>query len=313
MIDLSTWKVCIWGHKFRDNYYHTHCHIHDAWYRAFTNVGANVCWFDDQDDVSGYDFHNTLFITEWQACNKMPLRDDAFYIVHNRDERFKELSAKNRCMGTQTYTDDALSYTVEKIAEGEYFDLAGRMLYMMWATDLLPHEIASPYSIKKESNIVNWVGTIGGSTFGNIKELEPFMKACSERGKEFKHYTSGPGRLTDIATNVRLIRESYIAPTIVGTWQHEKGYVPCRIFKNISYGKLPGTNSPRVKALFDSWGFDIVHNNDTHQLFYDMEADQNKKDVKELWRLIDFVRDNHTYLNRMKLFIDCANRVMEGK
>src|SRR5579863_4873150 len=118
VIDLSTWKVCIWGHKFRDNYYHTHNHIHDAWYRAFMCAGANVCWFDDQDDVNGYDFHNCLFITEWQACDKMPLREDAFYIVHNRDSRFNELSAKNRCMGTQTYTDDCLSYKTEKIAEG---------------------------------------------------------------------------------------------------------------------------------------------------------------------------------------------------
>ena len=34
-----------------------------------------------------------------------------------------------------------------------------------------------------------------------------------------------------------LIQESIIAPALQTDWQVEHEYIPCRIFKNISYGK----------------------------------------------------------------------------
>jgi hypothetical protein len=38
--------------------------------------------------------------------------------------------------------------------------------------------------------------------------------------------------------NVAAIRRSRIAPAIAGRWQVEHNYLPCRMFKNISYGQL---------------------------------------------------------------------------
>ena len=47
----------------------------------------------------------------------------------------------------------------------------------------------------------------------------------------------------------KIIANSEIAPAIVGSWQKEHEYVPCRIFKNISYGKLGMTNSEIVNPV----------------------------------------------------------------
>ena len=92
-----------------------------------------------------------------------------------------------------------------------------------------------------------WVGTIGGGRFGNVEELTGFRAACADAGVEFVNRV-GVG----FEENRRLILESVMAPAIVGAWQLEHGYVPCRIFKNISYGRAGLTNSPSVRDVFET-------------------------------------------------------------
>lgn len=50
-------KVVIWGHKFGT---HTHSYIHNGFYIAFKHLGYDTYWFDNLDDVSEFDFSNTL-------------------------------------------------------------------------------------------------------------------------------------------------------------------------------------------------------------------------------------------------------------
>ncbi len=50
----------------------------------------------------------------------------------------------------------------------------------------------------------------------------------------------------------------------VGSWQKNIGYIPCRILKNISYGHMGITNSPRVYELFEN---KVVYHPDCYQLF----------------------------------------------
>ena len=47
-----------------------------------SNLGFDTFWFDDKDDVSKFDFTNSLFITEHQVDNHIPKRDDCLYFVH---------------------------------------------------------------------------------------------------------------------------------------------------------------------------------------------------------------------------------------
>ena len=61
---------------------HTHSYIHNAYVVAFKYLGFDTFWFDDKDDVSKFDFTNSLFITEHQVDNHIPKRDDCLYFVH---------------------------------------------------------------------------------------------------------------------------------------------------------------------------------------------------------------------------------------
>ncbi|MCI5051720.1 MAG: hypothetical protein MRY21_01120 [Simkaniaceae bacterium] len=284
-------QVVIWGHKLHS---HTHSYIHEAFFRAFNHMGYKTLWLDDEDDQSLYNFKNSLFITEGQVDKKIPLRQDCVYVLHNCDDpKYKGI---NGCK-LQVYTDDVLSRkTAKKIAPCIYYDLENKTLYMPWATDQLPNEIDTiKKSIKgiERSNYVAWVGTICDGEHGNIGQLEPFFKK-SKREVAKK-------RGIEIAEHIDFIRNAYMAPTIVGKWQKEKGYIPCRIFKNISYGQMGITNSKRVAELF---GDRIVYEESESKLFTAAEKRMKSLKEEELFALMDFVRDNHTYVQRIETILD---------
>ena len=87
-------KVIIWGHK---NNGHTHSHIHSSYFRAFKYMGFETFWFDDNEDVSGFDFENCLFFTEDQVQKNIPLIKNSKYILHHTNlEKYEEISVPFR-------------------------------------------------------------------------------------------------------------------------------------------------------------------------------------------------------------------------
>jgi hypothetical protein len=285
-------KVVIWGHKLHS---HTHSYIHKGFYDAFTYLGYNTYWFDNDDEVSSFDFSKTLFLTEGQVDQKIPLRGDGVYVLHNCDGgKYHHLN----CVSLQVYTDNVLKQpNIVQIEPCIYFDMAGKELIFPWATNLFPKEIEkikqSLPTLQKERAIY-WIGTIGEGYFGNVTELEPFVRACRENEIPFIAPNSCA---TGISAEEHqcLITSAYLAPAIVGEWQKQVGYIPCRIFKNISYGQMGVTNSRHTYELFDR---KIVYNPDTYQLFYDAQERLKTITQEEINALMDVVKEKHTYLNR---------------
>lgn len=290
-------KVIIWGHSLHS---HTHSYIHWGFYRAFSHLGYEVHWVKNQDELVGVDFHNALFITEGQVDRDIPMRQDCYYILHNcSHEKYRELFDKDRCILLQVYTDDCLRYSLEKIDECMYCDVNQKIIFLPWATDLLPYEIddiKKSLVFNKKAPVVYWIGTIGDGHFGNRLEIEAFKKACYENGVDFKRLVNA-----SMERNINAIKSSYFAPAIQGPYQCEKGYIPCRIFKNISYGQWGITNNKRVYDLFKG---KIIYNPDTYQLFYDAQDYIRNAHSDELYNLIDFVKDNHTYINRIETLLN---------
>jgi len=282
-------KIIIWGHKLHS---HTHSYIHASFYKAFKHMGYETFWFDNKDDVSSFDFSNSLFITETQVDEKIPKRKDCLYVLHNCDGSLYDGLNK---IGLQTYTKNAKNKYI-------YFD--GSTLTMCWATDLLPHEINTDLQFNNNnSKVITWVGTFGGGIYGNDTELNPFIEKAKHNGISF-HHSDPWGNPKSFEENVRLIRESYLAPAIVGKWQKENSYIPCRIFKNISYGKLGITNSKTVKDMFGDF---VVYSSDTSEL-YDLAVNRDKSIThEEMKDAMEYVKNNHTYINRAKSILECFN------
>lgn len=297
-------QVVIWGHKLHS---HTHSYIHAAFYKAFCALGYSTLWLDNYDTIEEIDFSQTLFITEGQVDQKMPHRDDSWYVLHNCDaRRYTDLQSKNRCIVLQVYTHDVLKRSAEKIEPCIYYDISGRVIYMPWATDLLPSEvdtIRKNLTLKKDP-FVSFIGTIGGGHFGNVQEINAFKKASIECGMPFVHKVH-----VDLPETIALTQTAFMAPALQGPWQVEKGYIPCRIFKNISYGAFGITNSKTVWELFDK---KIIYNPDCYQLFYDAKRRIEEASLSYMHDLMDLIKNRHTYINRINHLLVFFDRVIQN-
>lgn len=290
-------KVVIWGHKHHSS---THSYIHYAFDRTFRHLGYQTLWLDKYDDISTIDFSHSLFITEGQVDQKIPLREDCRYILHNCDcTKYKELFEKDLCIILQVYSNDCIKRKETKIDDCMHINIEQKTIYMPWATDLLPHEIDE---IKKQipqikkSNTIYWVGLIWNDPQGNLDIIKQFAESCYKNNIPFKQRLG-----ISQEENIHLIQTSYMAPAIQGKWQCDNGYIPCRIFKNISYGQMGITNS---KTVYDLFKGKIVYNSDTHQLFYDAQKRLKNMDLNEMYELMDFVKTKHTYINRIERLLD---------
>lgn len=298
-------KVVIWGHKL---YSHTHSFIHHGFFKAFTSLGYETYWLDKNDDVSKIDFSNTLFITEGQVDQNIPLRSDCVYVLHNCNfEKYSSVLNSQKIV-LQVYTNDCENRGCQAMAPYILYDVNKRVIYMPWATDLLPNEIDQ---IKMQFKLHDpqkkeaiFIGTSGRGKFGNLDKISDFRNACSQSGINFICH-----RGLDNDVSINLIKNAYLAPAIQGKWQCDVGYIPCRIFKNISYGQLGITNNKTVYELFNR---KIIYNSDTYQLCLDAHARMQTITQTEIFEQIDFVRDNHTYLNRIDQLLKFIRMIVPG-
>lgn len=290
-------RVIIWGHKLHT---HTHSYIHYGFYKAFKHLNYDVYWLDEDVLNKHCSFNNCLFITEGQVDSLIPINNSNIYILHNCNiEKYKDIDKK---FNLQVITKSDLErYKFDKIDIASYYH--SDLLMMCWATDLLPDEInKNILKVKtnniKSKNILNFVGM-------PIYPWDEVLKWCNNNNIIYKSY--GGFNHTNVSSdvNMKLIQESILAPAIQEPWQVKNGYIPCRVFKNISYGKMGLTNNKFVNEfLFNE---KLLYNEDIHKLMnMGIEFNNNislEANKKLLLELMENVRDNHTYINRVNSII----------
>jgi hypothetical protein len=278
-------KFIVWGHKYNN---HSHANIHYAYKRAFESMGWETYWLDNADDVSAFDFSGSLFLTEGQVDGNIPIRPDCKYILHNCDTT----KYGDNFIILQVYTTDVLTRNVEKIEDCIYFQSEIKTLYQPWATDYLPNEIENLTSLNFSNNkVVNWVGSVWeGGGYGNLNEIKILKESLKKYDIDFKEIR------TPYQENKIHINSSYISPSIQGAWQVEKSYIPCRIFKNISYGEFGITNSQGVYDLLEQ---QIIFDNDINVLIDKAITHRELITLSQINSQINLVRNKHTYINRI--------------
>ena len=290
-------KVVIWGHKYNN---HTHGRIHSSYFKAFKNLGYETYWLDDRDDVYGFNFENCIFLTEDQSQKKIPLIKSSKYILHHT-KIDKYIDNGLNFINLANYLSDCQKglspyhkgNTVEKINDYCFFDNKTNTIYQPWATDLTKEEInnISPI-ISVGTDLINYVGV----SHDNRKEISSFSNKCSLEGKKFNIISNVSDN-----DNKKLIRESYLSVDIRGPWHKECGYLPCRVFKNISYGRLTGTNSKHVKEIFGDY---VVYSENVSDL-YDKLVQTSKTVTSDFIKeSMIYISENHTYENRINNLIN---------
>lgn len=317
-------KVIIWGFPL---YSHTHSFVHYGWYKAFKSLGYDTYWFNDNDYPKDFDFSNCLFLSEGYVDENIPINSTSVYYIHIciNPQKYLDKSARvidmrhnvrflqdysydyeinkdklqevnNYIFYEQNASDEALRTKYRKNISGY------EAIYIIWATDLLPEEIndESMY-IERKNKIYN----IGSVWPANRFELSEFQDECIKNGIEL--VKKDPWReITTNEENIKLIQSSYMAPDIRGCGPISDecilsksnhlatGYIPCRIFKNISYGQLGSTNSWAINKLFNGR---TIYNSNVRKLFHDTKCQlKNFNLIKEQ---MEYVKNNHTYIHRI--------------
>lgn len=307
-------KVVIWGHKLHS---HTHSYIHDSFYKAFKFLGYDTYWFDENGNNNNgnkeIDFSNSLFLTHGSSCDKIPLNNSSIYLFHNtefiekNDQMFPKnhininenigISRKNIII-FQVYTHDCINRDIpDPQHKYHYYEPNNKIIYFPWATDLLPSEINE--NIQNITNIKykmesNFIGS-GTEPYGKLKQyLDKLNITTNFYGGTFDVDSN---RNKSTYENMKLIQDSIIAPALQTEWQCDNGYIPCRIFKNISYGKIGITNNETVKDLFKN---NVIYSKNIEELAKkSIRFETNVNKYQFLIPLMEEVRDNHTYINRI--------------
>jgi hypothetical protein len=288
-------KVFIWGHNGDG---HTHGHIHSAYFRAFKDMGFESYWINSKGNLKDEDFNESIFFTHHIVMNGMPLIKSCKYITHhaNINHFLNAGIPRENILQLGNYIHKEEIH--EKINETAYWNDSARTLYQTWATDLLPHEIDENNSIpfNKSAENFNYVGTMyeQGSWWFNS-----FSNILKNGHKVNCRLIGGFGRPVSFQENIKLARESFLCPDFRSDWHLECGYIPCRAYKNISYGRVAGTNSPWVKRALGDY---IVYGG-TPSTLYGKLIDAELNNKINMREAMLYVKDKHTYVNRIKTIL----------
>lgn len=245
-------KVVIWGLR---NRWHTHRFIFQAYYENLKKCGVPVIWVEDDKKNQKYIEPNDLIfsasgmhgkmVPEKKSLNdyNLPIRNDVYYCLHAENDFFIEKIDKSRYIELKFYNNVAEQF--EKLYETVHIDREKKVLYQPWGTNLLPEEFGTP--VFRLTKFVFWIGSIwkGKKNEGNVTEIQKLVGILKQRGLVLQQLRFVPNFM-----NKFFIRLSRIAPAIGGQIQVETNYLPCRMYKNISYGQLGFSNIKKFNDVF---------------------------------------------------------------
>lgn len=286
-------KFIVWGHK---NNGHTHSYIHSSYYKAAKFLGFESYWLDGSENLNNFNFDNSIFFTEDQVQHNIPLNKSSKYILHHTNlEKYKnhDLNYINLANYLKPCDELISAYhpenIVEKINDFCYWDEKTKTIYQPWATDLLPNQIdinnATKYN--PNNNVINYIGTV----HENSPQIHQFLNICNKHGIKFN-----VTRTNTDEKNKNLIENSYLSLDLRGHGHIEVGYLPCRVFKNLSYGRITGTNSENVKTKL---GDNVVFDSDIEILFERLIDSEKTKSINDIQKTMTYIKDEHTFVNRI--------------
>ncbi len=292
-MDFPFKRLVIWG-LFEVR--HTHRYIHLGFYTTAQKLGLAVIWVENLSSNRDVVRAGDLVISVNVAGDQLPVVSGAKYVLHNFKESLDHVLEQlgDDCVQLQVFTN-ATAKGAEEIGSCTYLHRSTRTLVQPWGTNLLRHEFHAP-SKSRSKYLVFWVGSVWNNALdqGNVNEYAIMKRVLHKNGKLLIR-----PKVND-AWAAKLIRWSVISPAIAARWQVENGYLPCRMFKNISYGQLGTTNVLEFGKIL---GNTLISSTDITRVVEEdlaMKTTDRLDMVREQQKLIS----NHTYedkLNNMVL------------
>jgi hypothetical protein len=298
--------------------------------KTFKSIGVPVHWFHDKEFPADFDYSNSCFITEGWADDNIPINDTSTYFVHIARNPARYLSKRARLIEIRYNVKEIHDFNYDYVLPAEAVNLSrdtlyevvpddsavaskrGRevtktpyeVIYMYWATDLLPDEFKYSDAELVRNPVMGYVGSVSHD--------HPFytFKQSAERNGITVHHLNPWSNPVSFEENIRIMKESYCAPDfrsrgdpaqfekyghMNGTNHIDIGYIPCRVFKAISYGQTGITNSPRVKELLGDY---VEYTSDPSEVISIVK--RREKDMAWRKECMKHIAENHTFLQRVR-------------
>jgi hypothetical protein len=237
-------KLVVWGGRHG---LESHRWIHRGFFSAAKKMGIPSVWVDDVYENQAELTPGAVVISAdiWNRCIRAV--PGVRYVLHNYDGShpiFHQVEPE-RILRIQVWTNDAEG---EDWGKCRAYHREGRVLFQPWGTDLLAEEFLDPV-FNPHGRDVAFVGAVwsdvrGGQDLGNASMIDELRLTLADFGLRFVHLT----QVSD-EENMSAVRSGRLAPAFAGGWQVAHNYLPCRGFKNISYGVACLTNVPVMQEL----------------------------------------------------------------
>lgn len=231
--------------------------------------------------------------------SELPVERGAAYVTHHSlPEKYED--KVDRWLKLHNFVADLElgqsfnypGYGVEKVDAVTYWDPSNRALYMPWATDLLPGEV-HPVG-ERSPRQINYVGTVNHD--GILPRFKAFSDSALRAGYKVRVFEGVSNqRAMELAIASKLVID------IRGDWHLQRGYVPCRIWKALSYGRAVTSNSPKLAGVF---GDRIALAPEGQDLFGVALRHESQSDAIQARENQNWVMKNHTFVNRARAILE---------
>jgi hypothetical protein len=226
----------------------SHRHIHRHFHNTALKMGIESVWVKDDPSSRVYITPDSTVLTaDILGRNLGSAVPGADYVLHNFDgtSEICQTVIPEHLLRIQVWTNDAMG---EEWAPFRSFYKEGAVLFQPWGTNLLSEEFFDPIFNPLSQEIV-FVGAVWsdqheGVELGNQRTIYVLSRVCRDRRLHFRHLT----QISD-EENLNAVRSARLAPAFAGEWQVDHNYLPCRAFKNVSYGALGITNVPSLAEM----------------------------------------------------------------
>jgi hypothetical protein len=300
-------EITVWGLKKKR---HSHRFIHQGFYENLFEMKLGVNWLEDSKRNKEKLSPGGLLLASGVAARNLPMIPNGNYILHNIDlttgqkEQLNNLGAK--VLNLQVYTNQSKGTDIWNLPFVK-LDIANKTLYQPWGVPI-DKDKWQPSTDSRNSKIEYWVGAIWNNqqNQGNQEILREYGNLLSNRNIELKRVGGSRislGGLSDVDAAIK-IRKSPIGATIVGNWQREVQYIPCRLFKNIAAGVAPATNLDVSNLL----GNDALYSTNIGELI-EMVLTENAATRKHRLSNAQALISPYTYKNAISRIIDSLDMI----
>ena len=255
---LKDRHVVLWGLRRKRD---TFRFIHNAWWQTFRRHDMPVKWTDDVANEAPFVDSKAIVFAVNVASRHLPVVRGAKYVLHNiNPDPFRAAALRaNDVLTLQVWSNDVLRFqganlTLPCVA----YDEAQNTLYQPWGTPFHPKSWRREPILNK-SRIEVWIGSVWNNdqNQGNADTIALWAQILRSKGIRFQRVPYGwPDSKFSYEGVARVSR---VSASIVGNWQRESGYLPCRVFKNTSMGRVPVGNSWAYERVFGDSA--VVSNN----------------------------------------------------